>query len=187
MHTQNYNKSVWWHFFVALVIFALSYWSSDKLSLKDIQSLLGVLQNTSSMVFAISGIWIAYLYPQAVAAIVKGENTLPKEVSKDSEISRIRLIVGVVAISATVMGLLIIFSLIVPIIQNAAFYSVAPHIFKGIGFGFIFTLTYAQLFAVYVVLASNVSFLIDLSNMKTKRKLEQKLNPTRAVKSSKSE
>ena len=41
----------------------------------------------------------------------------------------------------------------------------------------LFLLTYVQLFAVYVVLASNVNFLIRLANIETEKRLDRKLNP----------
>jgi hypothetical protein len=170
-----------WNIFVILVLAFLAYWGMDKLGLKDLEPLLGILQNTSSMVFAIAGIWIAYLYPEAIASIIKdGKSTVYN--GSNGDVSRVRLIVGVIALSGLVMGCLIIFSMAVPLFQKSSFYLDEPNFFRGIGLMFIFSLAYIQLFAVYVILASNINFLIRLTSMQVEERLDKKLNPLKSVK-----
>ena len=170
-----------WNIFVILVLAFLAYWGMDKLGLKDLEPLLGILQNTSSMVFAIAGIWIAYLYPEAIASIIKdGKSTVYN--GSNGDVSRVRLIVGVIALSGLVMGCLIIFSMAVPLFQKSSFYLDEPNFFRGIGLMFIISLAYIQLFAVYVILASNINFLIRLTSMQVEERLDKKLNPLKSVK-----
>jgi hypothetical protein len=170
-----------WNVFVIFVLAFFAYWGMDKLDLKDLEPLLGILQNTSSMVFAIAGIWIAYLYPEAIASIIKDGKSTVYNGSND-DVSRVRLIVGVIALSGLVMGCLIIFSMAVPLFQKSSFYLDEPNFFRGIGLMFIFSLAYIQLFAVYVILASNINFLIRLTNMQVEDRLDKKLNPLKSVK-----
>ncbi|QSX29040.1 hypothetical protein JYB88_12360 [Shewanella cyperi] len=177
---KSKRYSIGWHVFVVLVIIAFGVWGSDKLTWTDQQPLLGTLQNTSSMVFAIAGIWMAYLYPEAISSIVKGRNTndLTDKLNDDiDDIQRVRLIVGVIALSGFVMASLLAFSVIVPVVQKSPFFSAYPSIVRGIGLILLYSLTYIQLFAVYAVLASNVNFLIRLVNLETKIRLDRKLNP----------
>lgn len=170
------SKSNLWHVLIVLLSIVLGYWGSDKLAWKDLQPLVGVLQNTSSMVFAIAGIWIAYLYPEAIASIVNGRNSSELD-GVPEDVERIRLIVGVVALSGGVMGSLVLISVAVPLLKSSSLYSTFPEIVKGVGLCMLFLLTYVQLFAVYVVLASNVNFLIRLTNIETEKRLDRKLNP----------
>lgn len=133
------------------------------------------------MVFAIGGIWIAYLYPEAIASIIKGDESTGYDGSSD-DVKRVRLIVGVIALSGLVMGCLIIFSMAVPLFQKSQFYLGNSSVFRGIGLALLFFLAYIQLFAVDVVLASNINFLIRLTNMEIEDRLEEKLNPLKSVK-----
>lgn len=179
---ENRSKyySIVWHVFVALVVIVLGVWGSDKLTLNDLQPLLGTLQNTSAMVFAIAGIWVAYLYPEAISSIVKDKDTaeLTEKLNEErDDIQRVRLIVGVIALSGFVMASLLVFSVIGPMIQKAVFFSSYKDVTRSIGLILLFSLTYLQLFAVYVVLASNINFLIRLVNLETKMRLDRKLNP----------
>ncbi|MGB2519271.1 hypothetical protein [Shewanella algae] len=172
--------SIGWHVFVVAVVIALGVWGSDKLSLKDLQPLLGTLQNTSAMVFAISGAWIAYLYPEAISSIVKNNDSraFSEKLNDDKDyIHRVRLIVGVIVLSGFVMASLLLFSVSTPVIQNSSLFEAYPRIVRGIGLTAIYSITYIQLFAVYTVLVSTVNFLIRLVNIETEIRLDNKLNP----------
>ena len=93
----------------ALVVIAvITYISYDfrlNVEFKDVESLISTLQNTSAMIFTIMGIWIAYVYPNAVLRIIQPSKVAV--VFSDEDLERVRLLVGVVILSAFILALLV--------------------------------------------------------------------------------
>ena len=171
---KGHTKTVVWH----VIVFALVLWVSvsyrNDLTYADMEPLLSLLQNTSAMVFTIMGIWIAYLYPNAIVRILQPSKV--EAVFSEEDEGRVIQIVGVVALSAAVIGLLIIGTAIVPLLVKSSIYHAYPSIVRGGGIFLIFTLCYAQLFSVYIVFASNLDFIIHIGNLRNKQKLNKRLN-----------
>lgn len=166
--------SLAWHLIVALSIAALSYSFSDDLSFKDVEPLISILQNTSAMIFTIMGIWIAYVYPNAVLSIVQ-----PSKVTalfSEEDLERVKLLVGVVILSAFILALLVFGVSVKTLITKTGLFARNETLFAGAGVFFLLTITYAQLFCIYAVIASSVNFIIDLKNLKTKQRLSEKLD-----------
>ena len=155
--------------FSALIAF-LTY-KTVKVSSLDL--LLGILQNISVMIFTIMGIWIAYLYPNAIVKITKPstevENAFP-----DNDYERIKTLVGIILASAFVLGALLIFSTFRMLLQGSDLYMVYRDFFKFIGVMYIVLLSYIQILAVYLVMASNFNFLVDLKNKRSQQKRSNK-------------
>jgi hypothetical protein len=168
-------KSVIWHLIVLTLVVTLSILFRDDLRFTELSPFLSILQNTSAMVFTIMGIWIAYLYPNAIMKITQPSRV--EVVFSDEDEARISLIVGVVALSALVMCSLIIGAIAVPILKSSYLYEVYPSIIRGIGLFLILVIGYVQLFAVYIVFASNLDFIVKLRNLKKKQRMKQRLNP----------
>jgi len=194
------TKLTWFiHICLLILIIWVSVLYCNVLTFLDLTPLLSILQNTSALIFTIMGIWIAYLYPEAIikifnsssegstvkdTAIVKqfptGQEMLKKQFEKEGykeHESRIKIIVGVVALSASVMVCLIIITIAYPLLKNGWIYQSFPSVIRGGGIFFILTLTYAQLFSIYIVIASNINFLRDITKLKNKIKLHKKLYP----------
>lgn len=156
---------------IALLLY-ISIEFAPLLKAQDLDPVITALQSISSMVFTIMGIWIAYIYPNAMLKI-----TQPKKMeaifSEDDE-SRIQTIVGTVILSAFVLTFLLLGVAIRPILVKSQIYLSYIHFFKTIGVFLLLTLVYIQLIAIYIVMASNLNFIIDLRNKKTKRDLDDK-------------
>ncbi|TQP94163.1 hypothetical protein FLL78_19365, partial [Vibrio cholerae] len=71
MNSSSKNKAIVWHLLVAGFITYISYSFSSDIVFLDVEVLISILQNTSAMIFTIMGIWIAYVYPNAVLRIVQ--------------------------------------------------------------------------------------------------------------------
>lgn len=198
MTNSNDKRSNKWSWIFHIGLLILIIWISvsfrDTLRFSDLTPLISILQNTSAMIFTIMGIWIAYLYPEAIVKIInssKDEVSIPnndtvkpfplkKEFDKKSYIkneSRIKIIVGIVALSASVMICLIIITLAYPLVINSWIYQTTPSVIRGLGLFVIVTLTYAQIFAIYIVIASNINFLRDITKLKNEMQLHKKLYP----------
>ncbi|HHY1353678.1 TPA: hypothetical protein ACV1CE_004485, partial [Salmonella enterica subsp. enterica serovar Agona] len=103
---MNKSKVIVWHILVVLVVTYLSYSFRLDIDFKDVEPIISILQNTSAMIFTIMGIWIAYVYPNAVLKIVQ-----PSKVTvifSDDDLKRVKLLVGVVISSALILLLLLV-------------------------------------------------------------------------------
>ena len=168
------TMTIVWHTIVIAIITYLSYSFRLDVVFKDFESLISILQNTSAMIFTIMGIWIAYVYPNAVLRIV--QPTKVTAVFSDEDLERVRLLVGVVILSAIILVLLLFGVATTAFITKTNFFTHNKPLFTGIGIWSLLALTYAQLLCIYAVIASSVNFIIDLKNLKAKKRLSEKLD-----------
>lgn len=168
------TMTIVWHMVVTAIITYLSYSFRLDVVFKDFESLISILQNTSAMIFTIMGIWIAYVYPNAVLRIV--QPTKVTAVFSDEDLERVRLLVGVVILSAIILVLLVFGVATTAFITKTNAFMHNKPLFTGIGIWCLLALTYAQLLCIYAVIASSVNFIIDLKNLKAKKRLSEKLD-----------
>lgn len=171
---MNSTIAIFWHVLITVIITYLSYSFSSDIVFKDVEPLISILQNTSAMIFTIMGIWIAYIYPNAVLRIVQPSKVTA--IYSDADLKRVRMLVGIVILSAFVLVLLLLGVTIKTFITKARLFTLYKQFFTGVGIWFLLTLTYIQLFCIYSVIASSVNFIIDLKNLKTKKRLSEKLD-----------
>ncbi|MFQ2226464.1 hypothetical protein ACK32Z_06085 [Aeromonas hydrophila] len=168
------KKMIAWHVLVLALMTYVSHHFMSDITFKDVEALIAILQNTSAMIFTIMGIWIAYIYPNAVLRIVQ-----PSKVTalySEADIERVKLLVGVVILSATILSFLVIGVAAKPFIIKTAVFTSNQEAFTGVGIWSLLALTYAQLFCIYIVIASSVNFILDLRNLKAKKNLSRKLD-----------
>ncbi|MGL6351288.1 MAG: hypothetical protein ACRC2U_15885 [Aeromonas sp.] len=174
MFTKQQGLMTWlWHVLLVLFFVFLSICFHNDITYSDVEPVISILQNTSSMVFTIMGIWIAYLYPNAIMKIIRPNGEIDAIFSDEDE-QRLRLIVGVVALSAVVMVFLILGTTARVFIEKTALYVNHPSIFKMPGIFILLTLSYVQVFCIYIVFASNVNFIVSLRSKKNIAKLDKK-------------
>ncbi|WP_421284182.1 hypothetical protein [Aeromonas veronii] len=166
-----------WHASLAVFFLFLSIFFNNDITYSDVEPILSILQNTSSMVFTIMGIWIAYLYPNAIMKIIRPSGEIDAIFSDEDE-QRLRLIVGVVALSAVVMVFLILGTTAKVFIEKTALYTAHPSAFKIPGIFILLSLSYAQVFCIYIVFASNVNFIVSLRSKKNIAKIDKKFYVT---------
>jgi uncharacterized membrane protein len=159
-----------------------SWYFSAEIRLESIEKLTSALQNTSAMIFAISGIWVAYLYPNAISGLVTEEFDQSLKEKSNKALSRLRLIVGVIVLSGTVMAGVILLIIFASLLEGTNFYSDNQDFFKGVGLFAVLFFCEIQLFCIYVVLASSISFIIELGNLIGKKNAEKKFHVTRLEK-----
>jgi hypothetical protein len=163
------------HVILACIIALVSWLYKDDLTYSDISPVVSVLQNASAMIFTIMGIWIAYIYPQAMRKVIQPSSSA---IFPDEDKKRVQLLVGVVVISAVTLAILLIGISIKPFLVNSSFYLKTPELFSFVGLSVLLCLVYAQLFCIYSVIASNINFITDLANKENAQKLNNKLNRT---------
>ncbi|MDQ7578960.1 hypothetical protein RCJ58_22155, partial [Salmonella enterica subsp. enterica serovar Agona] len=141
---MNKSKVIVWHILVVLVVTYLSYSFRLDIDFKDVEPIISILQNTSAMIFTIMGIWIAYVYPNAVLKIVQ-----PSKVTvifSDDDLKRVKLLVGVVISSALILLLLLVGVVVKTFVIKTYLFMQYQSAFTVIGLWFLLSLIYAQLF-----------------------------------------
>lgn len=174
MNSSSKNKAIVWHLLVAGFITYISYSFSSDIVFLDVEVLISMLQNTSAMIFTIMGIWIAYVYPNAVLRVVQPSKVVA--VFAEEDLKRVRMLVGVVILSASILALLVIGVTCKSFIVKTTSFAENTAFYTGFGLWGLLALTYAQLFCIYAVITSSVNFIFDLKNLKAKKKLSEKLD-----------
>ena len=170
-------KKLHWLLIKLLLALAISlvvgYIFSEYTTFSKLDNIISALQNTSAMVFAISGIWLAYLYPEAIAGLVKSENlNLENDRGKAKKIESI---VGIVIVSALVMIGIIVFYIASAFLINTNLYLNNKALFKIISVTCINFLAITQIYCVYLVIKRSVSFINHLYKQISDKKTEKLL------------
>ncbi|MDU4002704.1 hypothetical protein [Pluralibacter gergoviae] len=183
------------HLFLLLALALLAYKKGSLYSYADIKDVLSTLQNISAMIFTIAGIWLAYIYPKAISAMVKPSNTISEVLSNDADkaesisvenkirpvdkdsinkdITRITIIVETIIISALVILAIVFINIFKPIIVNFSFFQENILALHVLGCFTSLALVYFQLISLFTIILSNVIFLNDMHNEKNKNELNQ--------------
>ena len=170
------NKERALHLGLVGVFMLISYKFRMDLSFFDVEPLISILQNVSAMIFTIMGIWIAYIYPNAVLRVVQPSGVSPF-LDKEN-LKRVRLLVGVVIITAFILCGLVIGLAVKTFIVKTVGYASHKGFFQAVGLWGLLILVYAQLYCIWIVIASNINFVIDLKNLYSSREGDEKLEPS---------
>lgn len=139
----------------------------------DFKDYSGLLSGISGMVFTIMGIWIAFIYPNALSRLVNQEKIATADFSETlSDTKRLEAIVAAVLKSAIVaVGLL--FMLLAKIfLWRTDFYSNNILVVKSCALAFLMLGTVIQIEAIASVIVANVMFINDLHRKRQDRKVE---------------
>lgn len=184
-----------WHLCLIVVLGFIAFNFGALYRYSDIKDVLSTLQNISAMIFTIAGIWLAYIYPKAISAIVKPstlnreklgstapnnetitpEKTLTVEElnSINKDINRITMIVETIIVSAFVIFAIILINAFKPIFSNFDLIKNNLETFNKMGCFTSLTLVYLQLVSLFTIISSNVVFLNDIHNEKNDSELNR--------------
>lgn len=163
-----------------LTISAACYFTSVKWShdfkYEDYKDYLTLISGVSGMVFTIMGIWIAFLYPNAMNRILNSEKLVAKDFSASkSDAKRLESIVGAVMTSALVMISALLISLAKIILLMTPIYLEHRLQFKAAALSALIFITLSQLESVIYVVVSNVMFINDLHFKRQTRQADEEL------------
>lgn len=159
-----------------LVIAALgftSYQIKNSFSYDSLKDVIDILKNASAMIFTIVGIWLAYIYPNAVTAIVKPDSI--SVIAGEQDARRIEMLVGIIITSALIIIGIILFFASKTIVSGFSWYYEHRYWIKPCGITFILYLSYLQVLAISKVIFSNIMFLNDLHSKLNQKKIEDQL------------
>ncbi|MGP2972866.1 hypothetical protein ACTVMN_10180 [Serratia nematodiphila] len=170
---MKYLKIVHLIIFIAILITGLFF--GKNYSYNDIKDILSTLQNISAMIFTIAGIWLAYIYPTAVKAIVRPSKIVSlhskRNIEKDME--RITMIVKTIIVSAIVIFSIICINVFKPLLINIPIIAAHKEIAHQVAFIIAASLVYLQVLALFGIISSNILFLNDLHDHKNNKELNK--------------
>ncbi len=167
-----FKGRLYYHFGYLLVSVSLAYVTVDKVPLSELAPVIGTLQNISAAVFTLAGIWVAYSYPQAIAAY-----TSPGQVKiiPTDETKRIEGLVMIILTSAVVLCILLFHNLAFVLLGKTIINVESRWLLKLIGMSSIFYASFLQLKAISTVMITNVFFVNELHHKKTEREAHKDL------------
>jgi hypothetical protein len=155
-----------------LIYFTVNIFSIN-FTFNDYKEYGTVLINISSMVFTIMGIWIAFLYPNALSRIVDSKIKTADFSESLQETRRLEALVGSILKSAFVIIVLMIIYLAKVIFFKTSLYAQNSVLIKEIVLSMTLMLSCIQLEAVFYVMYSNIMFLNDLHTKREDREADE--------------
>lgn len=139
----------------------------------DLKAFTDVLLNVSGVVFTLMGIWIAFLYPNALRRIVDPERIAVADFS-ESKIESIRLtaIVGSVLKSAVVVIVIMAMTLLKVVVPHFDVMIQHSAIVKQVALAVAATMFLIQSEAIFEVIRANMLFLNDLHIKRAERQVD---------------
>lgn len=138
-----------------------------------LQPILSTLQNISAAVFTLAGIWIAYIYPQAISAYTNPEKvTLMKGVD---DTTRIYDLILIIFTSALVLAFTLFYQVLFVVFHKNQFFIQHIETVKYIITFIVIALSLTQIKALSSIMVNNFKFLERLYKLKTEKELEDDL------------
>jgi hypothetical protein len=153
--------------FVALIVSVMTTWSAYKYGLSysysDFKDYGNNLLAISGMVFTIMGIWIAFIYPNAILRLQAPSKIKNADFTQTLEDTRrLESIVGCIMKSAFVASAICLVFLIKILASSTPLYKENIQLVKSLVLGVVMFLTFLQGSAVVSVMYANFMFIEDL-------------------------
>lgn len=143
-------------------------------SYADLKDYCNTLFALSGLIFTIMGIWIAFVYPNAIKRLQDPDKIIMADFTATmNDTRRLESIVGAVMESGFVALSITIFYLIKMILSGLPFYEGLSGVFKYGSLTFIFFLTFIQFSSVFSVIHANYLFIDELH---TRREVQERNN-----------
>jgi hypothetical protein len=142
----------------------------------DLKDYITQLTSVSGMVFTIMGIWIAFIYPNALSRLVSPQKIADADFSENLlETKRLEKIVAAVLQSALVATGLLSVLLCKIIFWRTGLYAAHAQIFKSGALALTILASWVQVEAVGSVIFANVMFINDLYRKRQLRRMDLEL------------
>lgn len=161
--------------FIVLLSCLLAFFTHEYVAIADLQFVVSTLQNLSAAIFTISGIWIAYMYPEAISAYTKTDNVALLKGSDN--VQRITDLVLIITASAFVLMGTLFFNLVDVFLNNpkAPLFVAYKTEVNFVMLSLLLSLIMLQLNAVIGIIINNIKFVDKLYNLKTQKEVHDDL------------
>lgn len=159
---------------ISLLFFTfMFFYFNVNYSYLDLKDYLSTLLTISGMIFTIMGIWIAFLYPNALQRLVNTTTIENADFSGTLEdTKRLESLVASVLRSIFIATSIMLIYLAKIIITGFPFFQEYILFIKSFSLSFVIMLGVFQLESVFYVIYSNIMFVNDLHNKKEDREAD---------------
>lgn len=141
---------------------------------EDLKDYIALLSNVSSMVFTIMGIWIAFLYPNALNRIIDPKKIEIADFSETlEETRRLERIVAAVLQSAIVLTTALLVMAAKTALLKTGFYASHAFCLKTLAISVVAAITAMQIDAVLSVVFANVMFINDIHRKRREKRADR--------------
>jgi hypothetical protein len=133
-----------------LIFAALSVgagWAGRAIPFSEQWPFYEALRTTAAIVFAVMGVWVTLLYPQALELVIKRRNF-----DKSPEEDRIRALLLPVKLSTAVLIVVLLVGPLSVLLKHLPILTDELPLARGSSFGFLVFLTFAEMAAVFLTL-----------------------------------
>lgn len=162
---------------ISIAIILLSWFLIDSVVLgytyNNFKEVINYLTASSGVVFTILGLWIAYVYPNAVVKVVRPsiDDIFAKE-----DLERLSRMLLVLSLCLLIIAGSLFFHLGYALLSNTTFYTMHSDIIKQLSVAIIIYMSCMQIVIFYFVIATNINFLNDLITKLNMIKINDKLS-----------
>lgn len=158
------------YFLLYLASFFIAYKLPLTYQYSDLKDYISILLGASSMVFTIMGIWIAFLYPNALQRLIDPNKIETADFSATlNDTKRLEALVASVLQSAFVVIGIMLLTFFKMAFNETVFFSSLKIYTKPMALSLIFLLSLLQLESIFYVIYSNVMFINDLHTKREDR------------------
>lgn len=157
-------------------IYWLTYHYKLDYKYEDYKDFLTLISGVSGMVFTIMGIWIAFLYPNALSRLIDPKKIVPADFSESlADTKRLENIVAAVLKSSLVMVSALLITMAKIFLYLTPLYVAHRLEIKSSALAVLVFITVLQIEAVFSVIISNVMFINELHWKRQDRKADEEL------------
>ena len=147
-----------------------AYYFNLQYAFVDLKAYVDILINVSGMVFTIMGIWIAFLYPNALSRLIDPKKVIVADFSESlTETKRLESIVGSVLKSGLVVVAILGLALTKLLVYGSPLYLTHYVAMKAVALSLVITVSYVQAEALFGVIFANIMFINDLHRRREER------------------
>lgn len=170
------NKNIRLLFVVASAcIIISSVFFGGKISFNEQMPIYDGLRNTSAIIFAVMGAWIALLYPGKLSQAF-GQKPYKE---KANDIDQINKLFRPMIYSTVILMVVIGMSFAVPLAKQITYFHPHKEIFRSISFGAIAFLTLLQFWSIILTLVPGDTVKDDLDDIKSREEMLERMRPGR--------
>lgn len=133
------------------------------------------LRNTSAIIFAVMGAWIALLYPGKLSQAF-GKKPYKE---KENDIDQIKRLFRPMIYSTIILMVVIGVSFGVPLAKQISFLHPNKEVFRALSFGVIALLTLLQFWSIILTLVPGDAIKDDLDDLKSREEMLERMKPGR--------
>jgi len=150
------------------------YLLGEKISFAEIKDVLGSLQNMSAAVFALAGLWIAYIYPKAIISYTSPEDN-EWSYGEDST-KRIEKLILTIFTSAFILVAILLFNYLHAIFNNLDLVKNNMENYNRLLLGLVTYISLLQIYSISSIMLANIEFVNRLYKLKTIKEGKDDLN-----------